>query len=220
MSDSEGLLSQDSYLEVSFEKTAGVAFDEDAKTLTRTVGDFVADGFKIGMDIFTNAPATANKGPYKIVNVTTTVITVDETLADASAAATVITGYIEVGEVVSLNTPSGEPSEIDVTHLKSSRREFRNGLRDEGSISGEMNFVPSDDGQVILRSMQGEKFPRACRITVPSVEEGAESLEGYRWSFQGLARGMPVSLGVDEKATVSFEIRVTGAVTEEVLAVS
>lgn len=220
MPASEGRLSQDSFLEVSFKiliaASTTLAFAASGKTITRAAGSWITDGVVAGMRIETGS--ATNPGPFLIKTVTSaTVLTLadDETVANESAAAYDATIWAEVAEVVSLNTPDGEPSEIDVTHLRSEAREFRNGLRDEGSISGEMNFVPDDPGQIIMTEMKSEKYPRTVRITIPPDEQ--ENLSGYQWTFPGLVRGTPVSLAVDEKASKAFTIRVAGAVEEAIL---
>lgn len=217
MPDAQGLLSQDSFLEVTFEDTISVSFDETYNTIERATGSFITDGYVAGMRVETDS--VDNPGPFIITSVAALALTIDAStpVVDEVAGSQVLTVFVKVAEVISLNTPAGEPSEIDMTHLRSASREFRNGLRDEGSISGEMNFVPSDKGQQILAEMQGEKIARTVRITVPPVEEDQNSLDGYQWTFQGLARGQPVSLGVDEKAVRAFTIRVSGAVTEEII---
>ena len=216
---SDGLVSQGAYLEVSVQSTGSYAFVAATDKITRASGDFTADGITVGMRLTTNAPVTANQGSFEVTAVSATEITTNGTLTDASAATTTITAFQKVGEVTSMNTPAGEPAEIDMSHLESTAREFRNGLRDEGSITGEMNFVPSDAGQTIMVEMQSEKTPRQVSITLPAVDDGAQQLDGYRWTFGGLVRGMPVSIGVDEKAVRAYTIRVSGSVTEEVIPV-
>lgn len=218
VAETEGRLSQDAFLEVSFlipvSATTTLAFAATGKTITRAAGSWITDGVVAGMRIETDS--VTNPGPFTIQEVTSaTVLTLVEAPVNETATAHVSTLWAAVAEVVSLNTPDGEPSEIDLSHLRSKSREFRNGLRDEGSISGEMNFVPTDPGQIILTEMKSEKYPRSVRITIPA--DDAEDLDGYQWTFPGLVRGMPVSLAVDEKASRAFTIRVAGEVLEEIL---
>lgn len=220
MPDSEGLVSQDSFLEVTFRVTGEFAFDETYNTIERDEGSFLTDGFAAGMRIETGLES-GNTGPFTILSVADNGLsmTLAEDVADLVETALTLTTFVPVAEVNSMNTPAGEPSEIDMSHLRSTAREFRNGLRDEGSISGEMNFVPADPGQVILTQMQGEKTGRTVRITVPPVDEEGQQLPGYQWTFTALARGMPVALATDEKATKSFTLRVSGSVLEELIEV-
>lgn len=215
MPDSEGLVSQDSYLEVSLESSGSYEFEATGSFIKRLVGSFVDDGIGVGDRI--TSDNGSNPGSLTVTVVTALQLTVAEAVVDSAAAATVLTVFVPVGEVQSMTTPAGEPSEIDMSHLRSTSREFRNGLRDEGSVSGEMNFVPSDRGQQLMVEMQAEKTGRKVAITVPPVDDGAVQLDGYRWTFTGLVRGMPVSLAVDEKATRSFTIRVSGTPDEAVI---
>ena len=67
-------------------------FVAGARTITRDVGDFVAEGFAAGQTI-TLANAGANNGQFLVSGVTTTVLTLDATapaLSNANDVASVI----------------------------------------------------------------------------------------------------------------------------------
>lgn len=214
--NTKGLISKDSYLEVSLPLNLTVDFDEGYKTMERDTGSFITDGIKVGNVIYPGTPENPGPLTVKTVGALSIVFADDDDVEDESNVAMEATVYVKVGEVTSLNTPEGQPSEIDMTHLESEVREFRNGLRDEGSISGEMNFIPDDQGQEILREMQSESTDRSCRITIPP----GDGYVGYRWTFNALGRAMPVALGVDEKARQSFTLRVNSAVERETIQAS
>jgi hypothetical protein len=209
---SNALLSQDSYLEVSQELAATITAAAAGKTFTRSAGSFITDGVIVG-DRFTINDAL-NPNEYTVTVVQALVLTVTETVVDSTSAARVITHFVKVGEVTSMGTPSRDRPDIDVTHLKSTAKEYRKGLRDEGSISGESNFLASDTGQNIMRSMLDEQeAPRSCAITVPAKEGN----DGYRWSFEAYVSSMGSQISTDDKISQSFEMRITGEVTEEVI---
>ena len=48
--------------------------------------------------------------------------------------------FAEIGQVMTISGPDGSASEIDVTNLASSAKEFVIGLPDEGSVSMEVSF--------------------------------------------------------------------------------
>ena len=112
--------------------------------------------------------------------------------------------YTEVKEVVSFNGFDGKASEIDVTHLRSTAKEFLMGLRDFGNFNLETNYLPSDAGQDAMRAAQASREVQDFKITF-SDDTSA--------TFQGYVLSNPLSGGVDSKVSGSFDIRITGAVT-------
>lgn len=213
MTTAQGLISKGAKLEVSFTSAGSFSAVASTKKIARTTGSFVADGFAIGNTVYSDI--TANPGPLVVTNVSALELTFGAgTLVDASAAAKTLTSFVKVGEIISMQTPAGAPSEIDMTNLDSDVKEFRNGLRDEGSITGEANFVPDDQGQKILRQMSGETAPRTCAITIPQVD----TYDGYRWQFSALGRGFPAAIPTDGRVTANYTLRVTSLPTETLLA--
>lgn len=71
-----------------------ITFDDGGKTITRTSGDFTADGFVVGNQITTDA--SLNPGPFTIATVTTLVITVNETVADEGPVTKTVTSNDEL----------------------------------------------------------------------------------------------------------------------------
>jgi len=66
-----------------------------AKTITRSTGSFIADGFVIGNKITTDA--ALNPGPFTITSVTQYVITVSEAVVDEGPVTKVVTSDDELG---------------------------------------------------------------------------------------------------------------------------
>jgi len=64
-----------------------VTFSNTSKTLTRTGGSFITDGFVVGGLITTTS--SNNPGPFTITALTATVVTVAETVVDETAAVTI-----------------------------------------------------------------------------------------------------------------------------------
>src|SRR5210317_45028 len=58
--------------------------------------------------------------------------------------------YTEVAQVVSLSGPDGSAAEINVTALDSTAAEFVMGLPDEGNVSVEVIYDPTDTNHTAL----------------------------------------------------------------------
>ena len=67
-----------------------------------------------------------------------------------NAVDTALSQKTEIGEITSLNGPSGRASIIDVTHSQSTGVEKRMGLPDEGGISVGANLIFGDPGHDLL----------------------------------------------------------------------
>lgn len=213
---SKGLVSQGAYIEVSREQSiAGVTISASAKTLTRADGSFIDDGFEVGQRLETDA--LGNPGPLVITKVEATVLTVTGTVTDAASGTVHFIRFIRVRELINFGTPAGEPGEIEMTNLDSEAEEFRNSLRDEGSISGSMNFVPADAGQKVLAAMSHELTPSVVIITLPPYVGNRLSLDGYEWRFEALGRGMVGEIATKSRVTRALNLRISGAVAETII---
>lgn len=111
--------------------------------------------------------------------------------------------YTLVGEIISASMFDGKAAEIDVTHLQSSAKEFRMGLQDWGQISLNVNYLPNDAGQNILRMAKASQGLQSFKVTFSN---------GTIAQFQGYVMSAPVNLGVDSKVDGSFDIRISGNV--------
>jgi hypothetical protein len=109
--------------------------------------------------------------------------------------------------VRSISLPGGSASEVDVTHLTSTAREFRLGLADQGTASLTTARLMSDAGQIILRALYGTSTVRRFRVT----DAGSPA---YKAEFDGLVQqiGYP-SVDPDSTWTAEFSLRITGALT-------
>jgi hypothetical protein len=114
--------------------------------------------------------------------------------------------FTTIGEVVSFNGPDGSASEIDVTSLTSSAKEFRLGLYDEGQISFECNLLPVDTAQIGLRADRAAGTQRNFQIVL--TDTGTTTL-----SFAAFVKQFAISGGVDAVMKASVTLRVTGTVT-------
>jgi len=113
-------------------------------------------------------------------------------------------GFTEVKEIVSFQGFDGEASEIDVTHLQSTAKEFRMGLQDFGNFSVETNYLPNDPGQDLVRAAKASRVIHNFRATFSDASTA---------TFTAFVKSAPVSGGVDAKLDGSFSLRISGNVT-------
>lgn len=116
--------------------------------------------------------------------------------------------FSEIGQVMSISGPDGSASEIDVTNLGSSAKEFIIGLPDEGSVSLEVSWDHASatlqhDTLWTARSTQNQQH---CQIRLS--DSPRTTLD-----FQCFVTTYSVSLGVDDKVAATIGLRITGAVT-------
>jgi hypothetical protein len=114
------------------------------------------------------------------------------------------TSWTAISEIVNGSLFDGKAAEIDVTHLQSVAKEIRQGLQDFGQVSIDVNYIPSDAGQNILRMAKASQGIQSFRATFSN---------GTIANFQGYVLSAPISLGVDSKVDSSFDIRVSGGVS-------
>ncbi len=119
--------------------------------------------------------------------------------------------YKEIGEVQSFSgIGGGSASVIDVTHLKSTAKEKRVGLADEGQIQLDMNYVPTDEGQIILKTVRGTQAEADIKIELAD----SAGVSGTTFKFKAFVLSFGKSGGVDDIIKASASLEISGAVTE------
>lgn len=185
--------------------TAAISQTTTGADYVRASGSWITDGFKVGMR-FTSTDAENPATVFTVTAVTATNLTVTPSpVADGTADNAVFTVQIPIGEITSFDGPGGTNSEIDITSLNSTSREFRNGLRDSGEVTLEMNFVPGNVGQVDLRQQQANTNTPGRYVMTLST---AQTI-----TFSAFVREFSISGAVDDKVSASVTLRVTGDVT-------
>jgi hypothetical protein len=109
----------------------------------------------------------------------------------------------EVAEVRSFGDAfNGEASDIDVTHLRSTGKEYLTGLPEFGNVSLNLWLPATNDaGQVRLRNLRETQTAAAFTITLPS---------GQISSFVGLVKSFGLSgLEVDGAIQASCSIKIS-----------
>lgn len=112
--------------------------------------------------------------------------------------------YTEVSEVTNFQLFDGQANEIDITHTQSTAKEFFMGLQDFGNCALDLNYVPTDPGQSLVRTAKSTREIQDFRVTF-SDDSTAE--------FQAYVTSAPINGGVDAKVDTSFNLRVTGDVS-------
>lgn len=113
------------------------------------------------------------------------------------------TADVAIENIKSFSGFDGEKTEIDVTNLDSTAKEYRLGLQDYGSFSFEWNPSYSATGQNVVRA--AGSTVKTFKLTLPN---------GTTADFQGIVKnGTAITGGVDNVIDGSVTIRITGAVT-------
>lgn len=115
--------------------------------------------------------------------------------------------FTAIPEVRSINGPDGSASEIDVTDLSSTSREFRMGLKDEGTITLDMMFIPANTVHAGLRTDRANRTLRNFQLLFTDSP-------ATTWSFAAYVQGLSVSNEVDAVTTASVTLRISGSITE------
>ena len=114
--------------------------------------------------------------------------------------------FISVGEVTDITGPGGQAAEIDTTNLSSTAKEYNIGLKDEGQVTLELNYDPSDTGQDRLIALYDAQTSDTFKITLQ--DSGSET-----WTFDAYVMGRPITINRDDVVKMSITLRITGAVT-------
>jgi len=115
--------------------------------------------------------------------------------------------YINLDCVRTFSGFDGESTEIDTTCLTSSEKEYRLGLRDNGSISLSVFRDDSDPGQARINALLSTGLPNRFRITLNVPETGGDIYE-----FLGLVKSFNIDASVDNVLEGEIGIRISGPV--------
>lgn len=112
--------------------------------------------------------------------------------------------FRKIAEAKTVNRDGADRPDIDVSHLESEAREYRQGLRDSGSFSLEMNWIHDDVGQLRLQTAEGEDEPSEFKVEYPN---------GKVSYFQGFVKSVNgPNASVDGTLMLTASIRISGTV--------
>lgn len=114
--------------------------------------------------------------------------------------------FTAIGEITSLDGPSGSASVIDVTHLSSTAKEKRMGLMDEGQVSIEGNLVTSNTAQMGLKTDRANRTLRNFQMVLTDTPTTTLSFSAYVTTFS-------ISAKVDGVIPFKANLEISGAVT-------
>lgn len=132
---------------------------------------------------------------------------------------------LKIANVSTIDSLGGAASDIDVTNLDSTAREYLVGLKDNGTASFGLNLNPQDNShQTILAISGGARYAWAIGCsdgtdppTINSVTPGSESftLPATRtwFTFSASVQEATVGLQTDDAIRIQGGLRVSGAIT-------
>jgi len=111
-----------------------------------------------------------------------------------------------IEEVNSFSGPTGSAGIIDVTHLLSTAKEKLVGLRDEGQISLDLNFIATGAVQTKLRECRAARTKSSIGIAFSDTAKTIAKAECY-------VSGFSITGSVDNKLAAAVTIELNGPVT-------
>jgi hypothetical protein len=157
---------------------------------------------------FTGADAALLNGQTLTVRDVTTntfAVKVDstgKTITVGAGAVTPVT-YTNVANMKDFSGFDGSASEIDVTNMDSTAKEFRLGLTDPGQFSINIDYDNTNAGHVALRAKQVSGILSNFKLTLPNTNV---------ITFTGFVKKFSLAGGVDAVAKTAVDIRISGAI--------
>jgi hypothetical protein len=112
--------------------------------------------------------------------------------------------FVDIAELRELTTPALTRNEIELTNHNNDDDEYIVGIRRHGTMTANLNFVPSDGSHDHETGLQQAWFDGSrdiYRITYP---------DGTRWLFSGFVTNFAVSAPTDDRLSADVTIRPTG----------
>ena len=113
---------------------------------------------------------------------------------------------VAVAQISGFTGPDGEATEIDVTHLGSTAKEYLQGLPDEGNITFTGFLDPDDTAQVGLRTDRDAQVANTYSLTL--TDSPATVL-----TFSAFVKQFALAGAPDGAITLNLSMRITGPVT-------
>ena len=116
--------------------------------------------------------------------------------------------FTDVEEVVSISGPDGAANLIDVTHLKSTGKEYLQGLADYGKISLECNFTGETQQMALRTAYANQAAAGNYQLAIPDGN-GTYHL----FSFAAVVNGWSLSTPTDAKVGLTVSLQCSGSVS-------
>ena len=112
--------------------------------------------------------------------------------------------FVTISEIRSFNGPGGQANVIDATNLSSAAREKLMGLADEGQLSLDISYVPTDAIHQALLEDRALKRKKNFKITFSNGTSIA--------TFAAYVLGFTVTGGVDQLVASTITLEITDSV--------
>ena len=113
--------------------------------------------------------------------------------------------FSDIPEVRTIGGPDGSAPTIDVTDLDSTAREYKLGLKDEGSFQLGIMYIPQNAVHQTLRDAWSDRTALRFRLTFTDATTTV-------WEFTGYVTGLAGNIGVDTVVEATVGIKITGAI--------
>jgi hypothetical protein len=135
---------------------------------------------------------------------TSTAISAQGTTLEMNTGTTLAPVLTPIKNMTSFSGFSGAASDIDVTDLDSTAKEYRAGLQDWDSVSLDLNINMAEPSHVALLAAK----------KAGTVKEFTATLsDGTTIKFTGYVKDFPIANKVDAVVTGTVDIKVTGDIT-------
>ena len=134
---------------------------------------------------------------------TSSAISAQGTTFSIDTSLTVTPSLTAIGNIKTFTGFDGSSSEIDVTNLNSTAKEYRLGLEDNGQFAIELDRDFADAGQTALLAARDAQTGKSFKLVLPNGENA---------TFTGFVKKFSMAGGVDQIVKGSADIRISGAV--------
>ena len=112
--------------------------------------------------------------------------------------------YTEVGQVSSISGPDGSTGEIDVTNLASTIKDFVPSLPDMGTVSCEASWDHATTANQHA-AISTDFLAQTTGFWQIRLSDSPQTVI----TFQGFPNSFSTSIGVDDKVSLTFGVRIT-----------
>lgn len=118
--------------------------------------------------------------------------------------------YVAIEEVISIGGPQGTATLIDVSHLGSTRKEYLQGLADNGAVQLSCNFTGATKQMDMFTMFNTTADPEQFMLKIPS---DSTKTTFHTFVFDGIVTKWELADATDAKVTLAITVQTTGGVT-------
>ena len=119
--------------------------------------------------------------------------------------------YQQIGCLLGYDRAGASRNDIDITCADDEAKKFLPGLKDNGTLSIDLNYEPESAGWAMVLDSEdsNENYHFKIEMSNKPDEAGTGSLR----EFQGYVNTTSDSGAVDDKVSANVDIKITGAIT-------